>query len=102
MDPAFPFLISLGINNLFQGFRDKEFGFVGIIHLWWGWKNNHFLYDKHIKSSILHSGFWHSKWFNSQEDQIKLSKKIPVKAIDIFIKILKKVLTLVCIYKLPL
>ena len=41
MDPAFPFLISLGINNLFQGFRDKEFRFVGIIHLWWGWENNH-------------------------------------------------------------
>ena len=76
MDPAFPFLISLGINNLFQGFRDKEFRFVGIIHLWWGWENNHFLYDKHIKSSILNSGFWHSKWFNSQEDEIKLSKKI--------------------------
>ena len=57
MYPAFPFLISLGINNLFQGFRDKEFRFVGIIHLWWGWENNHFLYDKHIKSTIINSGF---------------------------------------------
>ena len=81
MDPAFPYLISLGINNLFQGFKDKESGFVGILHLWWGWKNDHILYVKDSKSSILNSGFWYSEWIDSEEEAIKLAKEIESRSI---------------------
>ena len=81
MDPAFPFLISLGIKNLFRGFEYKESGFVGILHLWWGWKNDHISYDKDSKTSILNSGFWLSEWLDSEVEAIKIAKDIEIRSI---------------------
>ena len=35
-DPIFPFLPSLGIDHIIQGFEAKEeLGFVGVLHLWY-------------------------------------------------------------------
>lgn len=34
--PVFPFLPSLGVRDIFQGFGNDEVGFIGFLHLKWG------------------------------------------------------------------
>ena len=34
-DIKFPFLQSIGIKHLLQGFQNEEVGFGGVLHMWW-------------------------------------------------------------------
>ncbi|SVE60758.1 uncharacterized protein METZ01_LOCUS513612, partial [marine metagenome] len=58
--PEFPFLPSMGIRHVFQGFeaKEEELGFIGMLHLWW------------TKEDFV-KGTWHGEWFDSPEEGIK-------------------------------
>ena len=68
--PEFPFLPSLGIRHIFQGFEAKEEdgGFIGLLHLWWTKVDNGIKYDN---PRYFVKGTWHGEWFDSPEDGIK-------------------------------
>jgi len=75
-DVKFPFLPSMGIRHLFQGFENEEKGFVGILHLWW---TNEI--DKTLFYSVNHSGpkvkgLWKSEWFDKPTDTESLTLMI--------------------------
>ena len=68
--PEFPFLPSLGIRHIFQGFEAKEEddGFIGMLHLWWTKEDSGIKYDN---PRYFVKGTWHGEWFDSPEDGIK-------------------------------
>ena len=72
--PEFPFLPSLGIRHIFQGFEAKEEeeeeerGFIGMLHLWWTNEDSGIKYDN---PRYFVKGTWHGEWFDSPEDGIK-------------------------------
>ena len=61
-DAKFPYLQSLGIEHLVQGFHNTEKGFVGILHLFW------------VKSNG--KNIWLSEWLDEEEEGEKLALKI--------------------------
>jgi len=67
--PEFPFLPSLGLRHVFQGFEAKEeLGFIGMLHLWWTKEDNGIKYDN---PRYFVKGTWHGEWFDRPEDGIK-------------------------------
>ena len=46
-DIKFPYLQSLGIKDIVQGFGNEEIGFIGVLHLRWVNEDNNIVYDKH-------------------------------------------------------
>ena len=68
--PEFPFLPSLGIRHIFQGFeaKEEELGFIGMLHLWWTNEDNGIKYDN---PRYFVKGTWHGEWFDRPEDGIK-------------------------------
>ena len=69
--PEFPFLPSLGIRHVFQGFEAKEKdddGFIGMLHLWWTNEDSGIKYDN---PRYFVKGTWHGEWFDRPEDGIK-------------------------------
>ncbi len=85
--PEFPFLPSMGIRHIFQGFEHKaefgsnieDLGFIGILHLWWTLEK--FQHPNSIISNedygIVYDnprnfikGTWHGEWFDKPEDGI--------------------------------
>ena len=74
--PEFPFLPSMGIRHIFQGFEHKaefgsnieELGFIGMLHLWWTNEDNGIVYDN---PRNFVKGTWHGEWFDKPEDGIK-------------------------------
>ena len=68
--PEFPFLPSLGIRHIFQGFeaKEEELGFIGMLHLWWTKEDNGIKYDNPRQ---FVKGTWHGEWFDSPEEGIK-------------------------------
>ena len=68
--PEFPFLPSMGIRHIFQGFeaKEEELGFIGMLHLWWTKEDNGIKYDN---PRYFVKGTWHGEWFDSPEDGIK-------------------------------
>ena len=80
--PEFPFLPSLGIRHVFQGFEAKEEeddGFIGMLHLWWTNEDNGIEYDN---PRYFVKGTWHGEWFDRPEDGIK--KAIQLQKNDCF------------------
>ena len=73
-DVKFPFLQSLGIKHLVQGFRNPEKGFIGILHLYWVNEDHGIKYDNPTKWQI--NGIWKSEWFDNENDGEKLALKI--------------------------
>ena len=57
-DINFPFLQSLGIKDVLQGFGNEEVGFIGVLHLKWS------------------SGEWVSTWYDSPEDGHRIAEEI--------------------------
>jgi hypothetical protein len=62
-DPEFKFLPSLGIADVFESFNDKEYGYIGTLHLRFIQESKHwksFWYDK-IGSAINIANEIHNK-----------------------------------------
>ena len=67
--PEFPFLPSMGIRHLFQGFevKEEELGYIGMLHLWWTNEDNGIEYDN---PRYFVKGTWHGEWFDKPEEGI--------------------------------
>ena len=67
--PEFPFLPSLGLRHVFQGFeaKEEELGFIGMLHLWWTNEDSGIEYDN---PRYFVKGTWHGEWFDRPEDGI--------------------------------
>jgi len=68
--PEFPFLPSMGIRHIFQGFeaKEEELGFIGMLHLWWTNEDSGIKYDN---PRYFVKGPWHGEWFDRPEDGIQ-------------------------------
>ena len=75
-DIQFPFLPSLGIRNVLQGFGNEDVGFIGILHLWWVNEDDGIVYDNPRKTPVPIKGLWRSEWFDTPEQGIALAQKI--------------------------
>ena len=65
-DPKFPFLKSLGIKHVIQGFdAGDDIGFIGMLHLWW------------VKDSTgTVTDIWESEWIDTPQEGIALAQAI--------------------------
>ena len=57
-DVQFPYLQSLGVDHVFQGFGNAEHGFIGMIHLWWVNEDSGITYDHPKKGPVAIKGIW--------------------------------------------
>ena len=66
-EPQFPFLKSIGIKHVIQGFEHphEEVGFVGILHLWWVPDPTGTVTD-----------IWESEWLNTPYEGISLAQTL--------------------------
>ena len=73
--PEFPFLPSMGLRHVFQGFeaKEEELGFIGMLHLWWTNEDSGIEYDN---PRYFVKGTWHGEWFDRPEDGIKKAIQI--------------------------
>ena len=67
--PEFPFLPSMGIRHIFQGFevKEEELGYVGMLHLWWTNEDDGIEYDN---PRYFVKGMWHGEWLDRPEEGI--------------------------------
>ena len=75
-DTQFPYLQSLGIKNVLQGFGNEDVGFIGILHLWWVNEDNNIVYDKPRETPVQIKGIWKSEWLNDPKEAIALAQKL--------------------------
>ena len=75
-DVQFPYLHSLGIRNVLQGFGNEDVGFIGILHLWWVNEDSGIVYDNPKKWPVAIKGIWKSEWLNHPQEAIALAQKI--------------------------
>ena len=75
-DVQFPYLHSLGIRNVLQGFGNEDVGFIGILHLWWVNEDNGIVYDKTRKSPVQIKGVWKSEWLDHPHEALVLAQKL--------------------------
>ena len=75
-DTQFPYLQSLGIKNVLQGFGNEEIGFIGILHLWWVNEDNNIVYDKPRECPVQIKGIWKSEWLNDPKEAVALAQKL--------------------------
>ena len=65
-DPKFPFLQSIGIKHVIQGFdAGNDVGFIGMLHLWWV-----------SDPTGTVTGIWESEWINTPQEGVALAQKI--------------------------
>ena len=70
-DPKFPFLHSMGIRHMFQGFDAQEDGYIGTLHLWWSNESGEPSYHTNNKQFL--SGYWKSEWIDDATEAIELA-----------------------------
>ena len=75
-DVQFPYLQSLGVDHVFQGFGNEEHGFIGMIHLWWVNENSGIVYDHPKKGPVAIKGIWRSEWFDTPEQGVLAAQKV--------------------------
>ena len=75
-DVQFPYLQSLGIDHVFQGFGNEEHGFIGMIHLWWVNEDSGIAYDHPKKGPGAIKGIWKSEWFDTPEQGVLAAHKV--------------------------
>ena len=75
-DVQFPYLQSLGIDHVFQGFGNEEHGFIGMIHLWWVNEDSGIVYDHPKKGPVAIKGIWKSEWFDTPEQGVLAAQKV--------------------------
>ena len=66
-DIKFPYLQSLGIKDIVQGFGNEEIGFIGVLHLRWVNEDNNIVYDNSKEWPVKVKGVWKSTWYNTPE-----------------------------------
>ena len=71
-----PYLQSLGIDHVFQGFGNEEHGFIGMIHLWWVNEESGIVYDHPKKGPVAIKGIWRSEWFDTPEQGVLAAQKV--------------------------
>ena len=70
--PEFPFLPSMGVNHIIQGFEAKEEqGFVGVLHLWYENESGDLSY--HTKDKHFVAGHWKHEWYDHPVDAVNLA-----------------------------
>ena len=74
-DTTFPYLQSLGIRDVFQGFGNED-GFIGMLHLWWVPEESNIHYDNPKEFPVKILGFWKGEWFDTPQEGLKLAEKI--------------------------
>jgi len=75
-DVQFPYLQSLGVDHVFQGFGNEEHGFIGMIHLWWVNEDSGIVYDHPKKGPVAIKGMWKSEWFDTPEQGVLAAQRI--------------------------
>ena len=75
-DVQFPYLQSLGVDHVFQGFGNEEHGFIGMIHLWWVNEESGIIYDHPKKGPVAIKGIWRSEWFDTPEQGVLAAQKV--------------------------
>jgi len=75
-DVQFPYLHSLGIDHVFQGFGNEEHGFIGMLHLWWVNEDSGIAYDHPKKGPVAIKGIWRSEWFDTPEQGVLAAQKV--------------------------
>jgi len=75
-DIQFPYLPSIGIRNVLQGFGNEDVGFIGILHLWWVNEDDGIVYDNPRKTLVPIKGIWKSEWFNTAAEGMAVAQKI--------------------------
>ena len=75
-DVQFPYLQSLGVDHVFQGFGNEDHGFIGMIHLWWVNEDSGIVYDHPKKGPVTIKGMWKSEWFDTPEQGVVAAQKI--------------------------
>lgn len=75
-DTTFPYLQSLGIKDVFQGFGNNETGFIGMLHLWWVPEESNVHFDSPKKFPIKIKGFWKAEWFDTLEEGLFVANKV--------------------------
>lgn len=75
-DVQFPYLQSLGVDHVFQGFGNEEHGFIGMIHLWWVNEDSGIVYDHPKKGPVAIKGIWKSEWFDTPEQGVLAAQKV--------------------------
>ncbi|SVD41924.1 uncharacterized protein METZ01_LOCUS394778 [marine metagenome] len=74
-DTVFPFLHSMGIRHIIQGFEAKEeLGFIGVLQLWY--ENNSGELSYQTKDKHFLAGDWKHEWLDKPEDAIELAIQI--------------------------
>ena len=64
--PEFPFLQSIGVDHIIQGFEaEDEVGFIGVLHLWW---------VPDPTGTVL--GIWESEWFDTPHEGVALAQTL--------------------------
>ena len=75
-DVKLPFLHSLGIKHILQGFGNDDVGFIGVMHLWWVNEDNQIIYDNPTNWPIPIKGLWKAEWFDTPEEGMKYAQEI--------------------------
>ena len=75
-DIQFPYLQSLGIDHVFQGFGNEEHGFIGMLHLWWVNEDSGIVCDNPKKGPVAIKGIWRSEWFDTPEQGVVAARLI--------------------------
>ena len=75
-DIQFPYLQSLGIDHVFQGFGNEEHGFIGMLHLWWVNEDSGIVYDNPKKGPVTIKGIWRSELFDTPEQGVLAARQI--------------------------
>ena len=75
-DIKFPYLQSLGIKDIVQGFGNEEIGFIGVLHLRWVNEDNNIVYDNPKEWPVKVKGVWKSTWYNTPEIGKKIAEEI--------------------------
>ena len=75
-DVQFPYLHSLGIDHVFQGFGNEEHGFIGMLHLWWVNEDSGIVYDNPKKGPVAIKGIWRGEWFDTPEQGVLAARQI--------------------------
>ena len=75
-DIKFPYLQSLGIKHLVQGFHNSEKGFVGILHLYWVNEDHGIVYENPTVCPVKIKGIWKSEWLENHNEGEQLALKI--------------------------
>lgn len=75
-DTTFPYLQSLGIRDVFQGFGNDEEGFIGMLHLWWVPEESNIHYDNPKEWPVKILGVWKAEWFDTPQEGLALAEKI--------------------------